>query len=419
LTELATAQRTNRTAATLSVPASQPLDPSVPATSAVDRIRILHAITDLDVGGAETQLWRLLSAAGRQQFVPAVLSLMAPGLIGARLEALGIAVMTLNMPRRLPSLVTSAKLLRAARRVRPDLLQGWMYHGNLAATVAGLVAGRPRRVLWNVRHSIHDLAREKPPTRALVRIGAALSGLPRAIIYNSRVSAAQHERLGYAGDKTVVIPNGFDCEQFKPCAAARGKLCDELGIDPARTIVGMVARMHPMKDPVNAIRAVGLARNAALDLHLIMVGEDFVVTNRVLTDAIRAAGVADRVSLLGERQDVSTMIPGFDIKVLPSAWGEGFPNVLGEAMACGVPCVATDVGDCAWIVGDAGLIVPPRDPAALAGALRRLVELGPEGRHRLGATGRARALEHFSIQEMVRQYEALYERIARDVRAGR
>jgi glycosyltransferase involved in cell wall biosynthesis len=181
--------------------------------------------------------------------------------------------MTLNMARRLPSLLTLARLIRAARRARPDLLQGWMYHGNLAASVAACATGRPRPVLWNIRHSIHDLSREKPLTRALVRIGAALSGMPRAIVYNSRISAAQHERLGYAGDRTVVIPNGFDCEQFKPCAAARGELCNELGIGPGRTIVGMIARTHPMKDPVNLIKAMGLVRNAAPDLHLIMVGE--------------------------------------------------------------------------------------------------------------------------------------------------
>ena len=274
-------------------------------------------------------------------------------------------------------------------------------------------------MLWNIRHSIHDLSHERPLTRALVRSGAALSRLPRAIIYNSRVSAAQHERLGYAGDKTVVIPNGFDCEQFKPCTAARGELCRELGIHPGWTIVGMIAREHPMKDPVNLIRAIALVRDAAPDIHLVMVGEGLAVGNRMLTEAIGVAGIGDRVSLLGARQDVPRLVPGFDIQVLPSAWGEGFPNVLGEAMACGVPCVATDIGDCAWIVGDAGLIVLPRDPAALAGALRQLVELGAEGRHRLGAAGRRRAVQHFSVQQMVGEYEALYERVASDAASGR
>jgi glycosyltransferase involved in cell wall biosynthesis len=382
-------------------------------------MRVLHTITDLDVGGAETMLSRLLAAGERTKFEPVVVSLMNPGTIAAQIEALNIPISTLNMPRRVPSPGTLLRLAHVARAIRPDLLQGWMYHGNLAATVGAWATGRSLPVIWNVRHSVHDLAFEKRLTRAIIRLSASLSRLPRAIIYNSRVSARQHEHLGYAADKTVVIPNGFDCGRFRPSGEAKARLCRQLGIDPAATIVGMIGRDHPMKDPANLITAIGLLERVAPNLHLVIVGRGFDGANRTLAHALRASGAAGRASLLGERADVPSIVAGFDVAVLPSAWGEGFPNVLGEAMASGVPCVATDVGDCAWIVGDAGLIVPPANSAALAGALRRLIELGPEGRRRLGAAGRARTLEHFSIGEIVRRYEGLYDSIAQDARSGR
>jgi glycosyltransferase involved in cell wall biosynthesis len=377
-------------------------------------VRVLHTITDLDVGGAETMLCRLLAAGQRTKFEPVVVSLMNPGALASQIEALSVSIETLGMPRRMPSLATLFRLVRSARAIRPDLLQGWMYHGNLAATVSAWAIGRPLPVLWNIRHSVHDLAHEKPLTRSIIRLGAALSRLPRAIIYNSRVSAGQHEALGYVAGRTVVIPNGFDCERFKPSADAKARLCQQLEIDPATTIVGMIGRDHPMKDPVNLITALGLLEREASEVHLAIVGRGYDGGNGTLARAIRCAGMASRVSLLGERHDIPSIVAGLDIAVVPSAWGEGFPNVLGEAMASGVACIATDIGDCAWIVGDAGLIVPPADSQALAEALRGLIELGPEGRHRLGQAGRARTLKHFSIREIVRRYEELYETIMAD-----
>lgn len=375
-------------------------------------LRVLHAITDLDVGGAETMLCRLLGAGQRGQFEPTVLSLLEPGVIAGRIEALGVPVLSLGMARRAPSPVTLLRLACCARRVRPDLLQGWMYHGNLAATVGAWALGRPRPVLWNVRHSLHDLAREKPLTRALIRLGARLSGLPRAIVYNSRVSAAQHEKLGYAADRAVVIPNGFDCERFRPRTDAKAMLCRALGIDPGATLIGMIGRDHPMKDPRNLISALGRLGDHPARPHLIVVGRGFDQDNRSLTQALRDHGTAGRATLAGPRDDIAEIVGGFDIAVLPSAWGEGFPNVLGEAMASGVPCVATDVGDCAWILGSAGAVVPPMDAAALAAALRNLLELGPEGRGRLGAAGRRRVLERFAIDRVVQRYEELYTEVA-------
>jgi glycosyltransferase involved in cell wall biosynthesis len=293
--------------------------------------------------------------------------------------------------------------------VRPDLIQGWMYHGNLTASICALLANRRMPVLWNVRHSIHDMQHENRLTRGIIRAGAALSSSPRWIIYNSRISATQHEQLGYDASKTVVIPNGFDCELFQPRTDMSAWLRQEIGVADRSVIVGMVARNHPQKDPHNLIKAAALVAGRGIDLHVVIVGPGFDRGNAELMAAITQAGIAARVSLLGQRHDIPQIVAGLDIATLPSAWGEGFPNVLGEAMACGVPCVATDIGDSAWIVGRTGMVVPPRDSEALADALAGLATLDRDARLQLGATARARVLENFEIGDIIQRYEQLYE----------
>jgi glycosyltransferase involved in cell wall biosynthesis len=208
----------------------------------------------------------------------------------------------------------------------------------------------------------------------------------------------------------VVIPNGFDCQLFRPRPEMAQRLRHQARIQPGRVIVGMVARNHTQKDPGNLIKATALLADRGVNVHVVIVGPGFDTDNAEVMSAIAQAGVAGRFSLLGERHDIPDIVAGLDIATLPSAWGEGFPNVLGEAMACGVPCVTTDIGDSAWIVGGVGIVVPPRDPEALAAGLGRLAALGCDGRRQLGAAARARVLEHFEVDDIVGRYQALYER---------
>jgi glycosyltransferase involved in cell wall biosynthesis len=175
----------------------------------------------------------------------------------------------------------------------------------------------------------------------------------------------------------------------------------------------MIARNHPMKDPGNLLRAVTLLQaRSGVTLHVVIAGDGLDQMHPELGALVGALGLGSRVSLLGERNDVPALLAGVDIVALPSAWGEGFPNILGEAMASGVPCVATDVGDCTWVVGPHGLVVPPRQSEALADALARLIDLGPDARRQLGLAARARIIQHFSIQEVARQYVALHLEVA-------
>jgi len=243
-------------------------------------------------------------------------------------------------------------------------------------------------------------------------LGIPLSRLPAAIIYCSRVSGRWHESLGYQADKTVYIPNGFDTRAFRPDSEAKARLAAEMGVDECTPLVGVVGRFHPQKDYRNITAAAAILLKRVRDIHFVFVGPSVDPANQSLTTMINSFGIQERVTLLGERQDMTNIMPGLDILCSGSAWGEAFSNVIGEAMASGVPCVATDVGDGPLIIGHTGMVVPPGDPEALASGLNRLIALGSEGRRRLGQAARWRIITHFSLSEVVRQYEALYRCVA-------
>jgi len=375
-------------------------------------LRVLHTITGLSIGGAEWMLYRLLTEGDRRCFAPTVMSLLSPGAIARRIEALGVPVVSLGMQERRRQRLPLLRLGRIPRALRPDLMQGWMYHGNLAATVGWGFLEQPCPLVWSIHHSAADLRNEKLSTRLAVRISARLSHLTAAIVYCSGESARQHEKLGFAAARTVAIPNGFDCSASKPDPAAKARLCADLGLDRTRTLIGLLTRAHPMKDHRNMIRAMAALVARSVDAQLLLVGRGVDDPAGSIARAVDQAGLGGRVVLLGEREDIRPVVAGLDILASSSAWGEAFPLIVGDAMASGVPCVVTDVGDCAWIVGGTGAVVPPRDSEALAAALARLVALSPEERRRLGAAARARIRDKFSLADVARQYEELYRRLA-------
>jgi glycosyltransferase involved in cell wall biosynthesis len=373
-------------------------------------MRILHVITALNVGGAETMLARLVDHERMQrgQVRSSVLSLMPPGPAGDRIRASGVPLRHCGLRRAIDLLPALARLRFIIGEQQPDLIMAWMYHAHLATRLATLLPSGHVPVIWNVRHSIDDLAQEKPVMRAIIRLAALFSSWPRAIIYNSHAAAEQHRRLGFHAEQQIVIPNGFDCDLFRPREGARDRLVQDYGIAPDALIVGMAARSHPMKDVPNLVEAVVRARERGTDVHLLLTGQGMDSPTERLQHLL-AAIPADRLTLRSHDRALAELLPGLDILVLPSAWGEGFPNILGEAMACGLPCIATDVGDSAWIVGEGGLIVPPRDPVRLAEAIMTMGKLGDNSRRRLGEAGRARVQDHFSMSQIAARYHQLYQ----------
>jgi glycosyltransferase involved in cell wall biosynthesis len=354
-------------------------------------------------------LYKLLSRLGRERFDPVVVSLRERGTLGDRIESLGTPVYTIDMKPGIPTLASIWRLIRTARQLKPDLIQGWMYHGNLAAQLASITAPQPIPVIWNIRQSLHSLDSEKVGTAAVIKLLAKLSSYPAQILYNSKTSAIHHEELGYKVDKTKIIPNGFDTDLFAPSTAARSSLRTELNLVENVFLIGLMGRYHPQKDHANFLQAAAILLQTRPDVHFVLAGTGITRENIALQDVIKTLGLTKRIHLLGERDDMARLTAALDIASSSSSYGEAFPNVIGEAMSCGIPCVVTDVGDSAWIVGDTGRVVPARDPQALADAWKELIDRGSMDREMLGKQARTRIIEYFSLDPVVAHYEALYK----------
>lgn len=372
-------------------------------------IAIEHITTSLNLGGAQAMLVKLIEAgAGSGRNESSVVSLIRPGAMLPALREAGCPVYSLGMRRGLVGPLGLIRLLRVTARVNPDVLQGWMYHGNIAASVAGFAHGQHVPVVWNVRHSLGDPRLESATTRRLLALSARMSRSAAAIIYNSQEAAREHAAIGFASDRATYIPNGFDCDCYRPDRDRRAYLSTLFGIADDAIVVAIVARLHPMKDHAMLVRAIARARAAGCKLHLLMVGTDLDNPPPALAQLIADSLPEGSVTLASARNDVADWLPGVDIVALSSAWGEAFPNILGEAMACGIPCVATDIGDCRSILGDTGLTVPARNVEAMAAALVRIARLGDAGRANMGAAARERVVNLFELHRVALQYRRLY-----------
>lgn len=378
------------------------------------RIKVAHVITGLGPGGAEAMLVKLLQGMDREKFPSIVVSLGERGDLANSIEALGINVRSMGMSHRFPSPLVLLRLRKLLIEERVTLVQGWMYHGNLTSTLAMLGSGSCLPVLWNIRQSLDDLPLLRTSTKLVVRVGALLSRLPRKVIYNSQRGAEQHATIGYDTKQAITIPNGFDVSLFRPSPAARASIRKELNVGDSQVLIGQVGRFHPSKDHRNFFQAAALVAARFPEVRFVIAGSGLEASNKKLSDLIAQFNIQDRVHLLGVRTDIPQINAALDIASL-SSWSEGFPNVVGEAMSCGIPCVVTDVGDAAAIVADKRLVVPRGDPVSLAAAWTRLVLAGDAERRAVGAAARARVVESFSLGSIANDYEKLYIQVAQDI----
>jgi glycosyltransferase involved in cell wall biosynthesis len=286
-----------------------------------------------------------------------------------------------------------------------------MYHANLVGGLAARLAGI-RPLAWGIRQSVLDPRYHKRTTIWTARLCARLSRhLPDRIVCCSEAVRRAHAAFGYETGRMVVLPNGFDLDAYRPDPAVRLSVRQELGLPEGTLLIGLVARFNPQKDHHNFMQAAALLHARLPDVHFLLCGDGVSMQNAELAQWVEEADIGPNIHLLGCRQDVPRLSAALDI-ASSSSYGEGFPNVVGEAMACGVPCVVTDVGDSALIVGDTGRVVPPRNPQALAEAWHDLLIAGPNYRRLLGTAARRRIQECFSLPTITRRYEQLYEEMA-------
>ncbi len=372
------------------------------------RARLCHVITGLGAGGAEAMLVKLLERLDRRRFDAEVISLLPGGVNAERLGAMGIPVTSLRMDKGVADPRALLALRQLMKQRRPNLVQTWMYHADLLGGLAAAGAG-VEHIVWNIQNSCLPPS-PKWHTRLACDASASLSdSVPERIVVCSSAGAAWHAERGYRRDKMVQIANGIDTVRFAPDAAARDHTRRQLGLKEDDVAIVLPARFAPEKDHRTFLAALALLVDHGHPVKAVLCGDGTAPDEAALSLLVDEAGVGDSVVRVGRHDDMPRLLNGVDIGCLSSSHVEAFSNALGEAMATGLPCVATDVGDAGPMLGDAALVPPSRDPQALADALERVVALPPEGRRELGEELRERVRTLFSLERTVEQYEALYE----------
>lgn len=380
--------------------------------SATAHGRILHVITGLDRGGAEgtlVQVLRLTQRAGGPQ--QRVVTLVDGGALLSDLLAAGVQVDSLEMERGKVSLGAVQRLRRLISEFRPDIVMTWLYHADLLGTLAACTCGVPC-VMWNLRSSNMDLSFYGLSTRASVAILSRLSRLRGFVIgFNSWAGKAAHESFGYEAGRWLYLPNGVDLKRWYADSVDRAAVREELGMKPEDIVLAVVGRVDPKKDYPGVIAAIERILDSHPEARTVFIGrgtESLVLPHRA----------RNRMLALGERGDVNRVMRGCDALISGSSFGEGFPNVIAEAMASGLPCVATDVGDARLLVGEAGLIVEPGDPDQLAHAVSELITGGAAYRAELGARARKQVETHWSIERAAERYRRVWSVAIRHARGA-
>jgi glycosyltransferase involved in cell wall biosynthesis len=376
-------------------------------------MRVLHVITALGVGGAEHMLLRLIGTRAMSALDQQVVTLLPGGPLAAPLRERGVPVRELNLMGGMPVLGGCVRLALLARRWGPDLVQGWLYHGNLGAWVAQRALLGRVPLVWGIRQSLPSLVGENRYARAAIRLNRLLSGQPDTLIFNAGIAIEQHRRLGFDVRRAQHLPNGFDTAAFAPDAAARARLRAEWCCAEDNVVFGLLARYHPVKDHAGFLSAARLVLQRQPAARFVLAGTGIDTGNEELAHALAASGMSDHVLLLGERRDIPAILSALDV-VVSASRAEALSNTVGEAMSCARPCIVTAVGDMDALVGDGGLVVPPGDTEALAAAMLDLIDRGRPVREALGATARRRVIEQFGLEaqasRQVELYRALVQR---------
>lgn len=370
-------------------------------------LHVLHVITGLGIGGAERSLFNLAASNLDTGVTHSVVSLADLGHYGRMLGQLGISVEAFDMLNAGGLAMAPFKIRNLVRRLQPDIVQGWMPHGNMVATAAAAMAGRRVGLAWNVRQSLYDLRAEKRTTQWVIRGLKSCSRRPDAIIYNSYQARQHHEALGFSPLRGVVIPNGFDTGQWRPDPNRRAALRAELGLGDDVPLAGFVGRFHDLKDVPTFMAASALAMETDPRLHAVMIGEGLNRDNKAL-EPLFADLPPLRFHALGPRDNIEALLPGMDFFCLSSV-SEAFPNVVGEAMASGLPCIATDVGDCAKLIDGHGWIIPRSDPPRMAEAMVEAARMDVARRQEIGKAARDRMTASYSLATTVDAYNQLYD----------
>lgn len=376
----------------------------------MEKITVVHIITGLGLGGAERMLSNLVTSMDRNRFENVIISLKDMGYWGAILQQQGITVHTLNMQPSVFSILKLYKLYSLLRKYRPHCVQAWMYHANIVALLVGKAAG-VRNIYWNIRCSVTEISNYRFTTTLMFKGGGLLAKYPQRVINNSRESIRDHGANGYCKAKWLYIPNGFDTQSFVPNQAVRTSFLQQHELPTDAVIIGIIARYDPMKDHATFLKAAAILAKNNPKVYFVCAGRGLNKHNIEISNLLEANILQDRVLLLDEVSNVQQLLPVLDYLTQTSI-GEGFPNVVAEAMSCGIECFVTDVGESVEIIGSTGFKIPLRDPAAVAqawsNAIARDAKQITDGRD----AARQRIVDYYGLQKISEIYSDCYVRNA-------
>ena len=371
-------------------------------------MKVVHIITGLGDGGAEHVLFKICKYDIANKHL--VISLKGPGKYFSLLNKLGIKVYCLNV--RFFSIQKFIFLIKLLRSLKPDIVQTWLVHADFLGSIAARLAGI-HNILWNVRYSNIEIGKAKLTTVLIIKILSILSYLiPKFIVIVSKKAKKIYETAGYNKRIFKFIPNGYDLSILKINKLQKINFRKKIKIKKNIILIGNVARYDPQKDHLNLLNALSLIKEKNINFFCVLVGSNVNQNNINLISEIKKLKLSNHIKLLGQNDNISKVMNGLDIHILSSSYGEGFPNVVAESMACGTPCIVTDVGDSALIVGKTGWVVPPKNSIKLAKAIEKaLNEKNTNKWNKRCNKARLRIKKNYNISKMVKLYNKVWSKV--------
>lgn len=377
-------------------------------------MNIVHIIPSLSLGGAETALSKIVCTGSvSNENTHSIICIVSGGQLEKNILKHGILINVLSLQSILDYPKVLFSLIRLIYRLKPDVIHTWMYHANLVGGMVAKIMGC-NNIVWAIRTTDSVGLKASKSSRLIRKLNALFSSwIPSYIIYVAEAAKLNHEKNGYNNKFSTVIPNGFDTLELSPTSIYdKKKLREQLGISRNQIVIGSVGRFNIEKDHETFISACGILLKEQIEFKILLVGRELTPDNQLLAEWIKATGCIDQFVLCGEQSKVVPYFSIMDIFCLHSR-NEGFPNVLGEAMSIGLPCVATDVGDAGKLVKGLGIVTPKEDPKSLASGLRLMIRETKAEREAIGKASRARIIKQYSLKSTMQSYEDLYKDIIR------